>query len=159
MLKRVYSVDHLTKHPTYKGCSVCTEWHNFQVFAKWFSLSNHKYGWHLDKDVVVKGNKHYSPEFCSFIPQEVNKLTNKKKASRGDLPLGVTTTGRKFRAQCNDENGVRKYIGSYTTVEEAFSSYKKYKESTIKQVAEKYVDALEPRVYNALINYRVEISD
>src|SRR5690554_5417998 len=32
MLRRCYSNKHLEKCPTYKGCSVCEEWHNFQNF-------------------------------------------------------------------------------------------------------------------------------
>jgi len=33
MLERCYSQKSLAKHPSYEGCTVCDEWHNFQVFA------------------------------------------------------------------------------------------------------------------------------
>lgn len=36
MLERCYSEKYLSKKPTYKGCSVDEDWHNFQNFASWF---------------------------------------------------------------------------------------------------------------------------
>lgn len=46
-------------------------------------------GWALDKDILVKGNKIYSPETCCFVPQEINNLFTKRKSCRGTLPIGV----------------------------------------------------------------------
>lgn len=72
VLERCYSTDFQKKHPTYIGCSVHPDWHNFQVFAEWFSQNKpdvsdiHKY--HLDKDIKVKGNKVYSADTCLIVP-------------------------------------------------------------------------------------------
>lgn len=79
MLKRCYSEKHLKKHPSYIGCSVCVEWHNFQVFAHWFE-ANYIDGTELDKDIILDGNKVYSPETCLFVSHTENvvKATAKK---------------------------------------------------------------------------------
>ncbi len=71
MLKRCYTKKHLQKCPTYKGCTVVPEWHNFQNFAKWFE-DNHIEGYHLDKDIKVEGNKVYGPDTCMFVSHSTN---------------------------------------------------------------------------------------
>ena len=87
MLERCYSVKLHKKRPTYIGCTVCDEWHNFQVFAKWFD-ENHVYGLHLDKDVKIKGNKVYSPEACMFVSQSENTIEAKAKRYKFLNPNG-----------------------------------------------------------------------
>ena len=62
-----------------------------------------------------------------------------------------------FIAQINIKNKVN--LGSFKTPEEAFKAYKNAKEAWIKHVADKWKDKLEPRVYQALYNYQVEITD
>ena len=76
MLERCYDEKAHVKHPQYIDCTVCEEWHNFQVFAKWFEDNRpdtddiSKY--HLDKDIRVLGNKVYSPDTCSIVEAHVN---------------------------------------------------------------------------------------
>ena len=36
MLERCYDEKYQLRKPTYKGCTVCEEWHNFQNFAEWY---------------------------------------------------------------------------------------------------------------------------
>ena len=50
-------------------------------------------------------------------------------------------------------------LGVYNTPGEAFLAYKQAKEAYIKEVANKWKDQIDPRAYNALINYQVEITD
>lgn len=52
-------------------------------------------------------------------------------------------------------------IGTFDTPEEAFSAYKAKKTNKVKELAEKYYKEgkITERVYNALLNYRVEITD
>ena len=147
--------------PTYRGCLVAEEWHNFQVFAKWFH-ENYKpeymQNWHLDKDILVKGNKIYSPETCCFIPVEINLLLGKSKSKRGEYPIGVIKTKNRYIAVIGHEK--RKiHIGSFLTINEAFIAYKNFKEKCIKEVADKYKDQITAKTYQALYNYKVEITD
>jgi len=71
MLQRCYSEAFKTKSPTYRLCTVCEKWHNFQNFAQWFDLHGEK-GLQLDKDILVEGNKIYSPETCIFVTPKEN---------------------------------------------------------------------------------------
>lgn len=71
MIERCYSHLQEINNPTYKGCTVCGDWHNFQAFAEWFN-NNHIEGCHLDKDIKIKGNKMYSPFTCTFVTEQEN---------------------------------------------------------------------------------------
>ena len=52
-------------------------------------------------------------------------------------------------------------MGTFKTPEEAFSAYKVAKEAYIKEVATKYYNdgKIARNVYDALMNYKVEITD
>ena len=47
----------------------------------------------------------------------------------------------------------------YDTQEEAFESYKNFKEKYIKEVAKQYKEKIPFSLYEALINYKIEIND
>jgi len=76
MLKRCYSHSDQKRRPTYIGCTVCEEWCNFQNFAKWYynNYPTGRVGYHLDKDIKVKGNRVYSPETCMFVSGKENSV-------------------------------------------------------------------------------------
>lgn len=140
MLERCYSEIYLAKKPTYRGCCVCDEWLTFSNFEKWFSDPDNGYceRYHLDKDILVKGNKIYSPNTCCFVPQEINSLFIKDNSKRGSLPIGVTNGYKgSFVAQVNF-SGVIQYLGKYDTKEQAFNAYKKEKEVIVKILGDEY---------------------
>ena len=74
MIRRCYSQKHQAKYPTYAGCQVCEEWHNFQNFAEWFVRHYPGKGYDLDKDTLSgdKRGKLYSPETCRFVEHQEN---------------------------------------------------------------------------------------
>ena len=114
----------------------------------------------LDKDILVKGNKCYSPETCSFVPKHINLLFVKGDATRGELPIGVTfhkQTGKYRALLC--VNGGKRHIGLYSTPEEAFYGYKAAKEAEIQRLADIYMDYIPEEVYEAMMEYEVEIDD
>lgn len=161
MLRRCYDLDFQRKHPSYIGCSVDESWHNYQIFAEWFEQNfyfNGSVKYQLDKDILVKGSKIYSSETCGFVPQEINKLFLKRKTLRGNCPIGVHQKGKVFIAQIMIE-GEKINLGRFKTKEEAFQTYKIAKESEIKRLAKKWKPFISKRLYQALINYKVEISD
>lgn len=157
MLSRSYSTKVCLKYPSYKDCTVCKEWLNFQNFAEWFN-EHYIEDFELDKDVLVKGNKTYSPETCCFIPHRINSLTLNVKNKRGLYPIGVSKQRNKYQALITIHKQ-RKYIGIYDNPVLAFNAYKEYKETYIKSVANEFKDLLTPIVYNILMNYVVEITD
>jgi hypothetical protein len=151
-------------YPSYKTVKVCEEWHNFQNFAKWYE-ENWKSDymdnkWSLDKDILVKGNKIYSPETCCFVPQEINSLFIKLNSRRGEYPIGVyLSKNKKYISNFTKGKRVTMYLGTYNTPEEAFQVYKETKESYIKEIADKWKGQISDKVYEAMYNYKVEIDD
>lgn len=149
-----------SNQPSYIGCT--NEFENFQYFAEWCQ-SQIGYcfkGYQLDKDVLIKGNKIYSPDTCVFIPQELNSLLNKRQNDRGCLPIGVTFEKDRgtFSAQINTGTA-RKRIRGFTDPISAYECYKQHKEARIKEMAQKYKNYIDQRVFIALMQYTVEIND
>ena len=101
MFRRCYSINLQKKQPTYKGCTVCDEWRNFQVFAKWFDDRMFD-GCQLDKDIKIKGNKIYSPSTCSVVTKAENTLAAHEKEWRIKTPKGVTVTVVGLTEFCKD---------------------------------------------------------
>ena len=162
MLQRSYHEKSKNKRMSYKDCSVSDDFKYFPYFKEWCSkqVGFGNKGWCLDKDILFKGNKEYSPETCCFVPPEINTLILNRKALRGDTPIGVhfNKTQNKYQANCQ-VNGKLSFLGYYKTVEEAFNAYKKAKETYIKEVANKWKDKIDPRVYDALMTWVIEITD
>lgn len=153
MLQRCYSKEFHENNPTYKDCTVCAEWQNFQVFAEWFyKESNYEEGMALDKDIIIQGNKTYSPSTCLFVTQEINSLLVDSTASRGEYALGVNfdRSAGKFKAQYSKE-GVKKSLGYFETEEEAYNVYCTHKYKLIKDVALKQKEPLKTALLNWVI--------
>lgn len=160
MIERGYCPKYKIAHPSYKDTTVRKEWHNFQNFAKWYeeNWKPHMENWNLDKDILIKGNKIYSPETCCFVPQELNKLFTLRQNHRGKYPIGVTKTGNKFTAQINKQ-GVRIILGIFNTPEEAFYEYKVAKEQYIKESADEWKPLTSEECYQAMYRWEIEITD
>ena len=161
MLRRCYSSKCQEKHPTYKGCTVDKQWWNFQVFAEWYyshfyEIENEKMA--LDKAILCKGNKIYSSNTCVFVPSSINVLFTKRDKCRGKYPIGVSKVKDKFEAWLSKGNK-RMRLGYFNTPEEAFQAYKIAKEQYIKEVANEYKDKIPQKLYDAMMNYEVEIDD
>ena len=153
---RCYNTKQRVWNSTYKDSKICKEWENFQNFGDWFE-ENYIEGFYLDKDILIKGNKIYSPETCCFVPNCINIIFANRR-ERGDYPVGVHKQGNKFVAQLNIF-GERKAVGRFDTPEEAFECYKLNKENYIKEVADKWQDKISEKVYKAMRNYQIEITD
>ena len=163
MLQRCYSDIFKKKRPTYEGCEVSENFKSYEYFYEW---CNKQVGfpnkdWHLDKDLLIKGNKVYSEPTCVFLPAEINTLLIKSTASRGEHLIGVhwCKTAKAFIAKVSRNKGKQEHLGLFNTEIEAFNAYKKAKESFIKEQANKWKSQIDERAYNALMNYQVEITD
>lgn len=157
MIQRCYSEKFQKKHPTYIGCTVSPDWHNFQNFAKWF-YENRIEGFDLDKDLIKIGNKEYHPELCSFVPTEVNRVLGDCRRARGAYPQGVSRHGNGYRAHINLGRH-RASLGTYKTPEEASRVYRREKELRIRRLAEEYKGSLDLRVYKNLMEYKVPLEN
>lgn len=164
MIRRCYDTKY--NKDSYSDCCVCDEWKYFSNFLTWFNIHKEEYQeqYQLDKDILVKGNRIYSPDTCCFVPKFINTLLlkgQKKRVSKnGDCPLGVTYYCNKYSSRISIRGKIET-IGYFFTPEEAFTAYKTAKEAYIKEVAQEYYDAgkITKRVYSALMNYKVEITD
>ena len=167
MLQRCYNEKCQEKNPTYIDCKVTEEWLNFQNFAEWYYNNYYEIEGErmcLDKDILVKHNKIYSPDTCIFVPKKINSLFTKSDKTRGDSVIGTTPKNGKYEVQCqifNPKIGKSKqeYLGLYDTQEKAFQVYKEFKEKNIKEVADYYKIQIPQKLYDAMYNYEVEITD
>ena len=159
MLNRCYGESFQKSKPTYVGCFVCEEWLKFSNFKAWFD-ENYIMKYSLDKDILFKGNKEYSPRTCCFVPVEINSLLTNSKKKRGTLPIGVSIHYKKYQAHIHKHDKLE-FLGTFDSVGEAFNAYKYAKEQYIKELAEKYFQEgkINERVYDALMRYEVEITD
>lgn len=150
LLLRCYDVKHQATRPKYSGCFVCEEWLTFSNFKAWMEKQDWE-GKELDKDLLVMGNKLYSPETCVFITHQVNSFITEADASRGEYLIGVTWKAPNNKFQANVKNPftkMKEYLGLFITEEQANRAWLKRKLELARLLAEKQDD---PRVAEALI--------
>lgn len=118
ILYRCYSKAFHKRQPTYEGCDVAEEWLTFSVFKEWVLKQPLHDEWlnkegdlQLDKDILLEGNRTYSPDACVFIPKYVNTALAYSK--NNGLPMGVTKRPARsgYEVGCNF-SGKRKYLGT-----------------------------------------------
>ena len=77
MIGRCYSEQYQKRQARYVDCSVAEEWHNFSNYKKWIEENSYTVDdepMEVDKDILHKGNRVYSPENCIFAPKCINSL-------------------------------------------------------------------------------------
>lgn len=151
MLTRCYDPEKW--HNAYRGCTVSEEWHNYQNFARWYE-ANKIEGWELDKDFCKLGNKCYSSDFCTFIPQEVNTFAPRNV--HGNFKGYTVTRGGKFMTQIRSSR-FGDYRKSFDTASEAYADYCRVKNLDARLLAEKWRDELDTRVYTNLMNFDTDL--
>lgn len=170
MLIRCYKNDD-AKAPTYADVTCSKEWLYFPTFYNWVhsqdnfkKLMEDEIEFQLDKDILVKGNKLYSANTCCLVPRNINMLFTKRKAKRGDTPIGVVKNHHKndsFISICSNPYGDDYVHYGFTNVYDAFEQYKNDKEMIIKQVAKTNYELgyITQKCYEAMMHYEVEITD
>lgn len=110
------------KSPHYADSKICDEWLTFSNFSRWvgdLDISNLE----LDKDILFKGNKLYSPKTCAFIPKCINLILATNPSYRTELPLGVVGIENcRFEARLKIRGKV-KIIGYYDNAELAHKAW------------------------------------
>ena len=151
MLRRCYAPKYQKLKPTYIGCSVCVEWLYFPNFKKWFD-THYVEGFQLDKDILITGNKIYSPDTCIFVPQSINKLFTDSGKTRGNYPIGVSFNKQsgKFVTYVTID-GKLHYLGLFDNAEEAHKAYLIAKKANVLRMAEKWKGRISDKLLTALI--------
>ena len=151
MLARCYSEKLHARLPTYKDCTVCDEWLIFSNFKTWMEKQDWE-GKHLDKDVLIEGNRIYSTNTCIFIDEKINNFVINHANSRGEYMLGVCWDKRnnKFYVQCRNPFTIKQeFVGRFTDELEAHLAWKARKHELACQLADsEYCN--DPRLAEAL---------
>lgn len=162
MLGRCYNEDYKQKYPTYKDVVISDNFLNYTYFYDWCNkqIGFNKNGWELDKDILSSNCKVYDKDTTCFVPKEINYFFTNRGNDRGEYPVGVNfhKATSKYASACSVGNGKRKYLGIYDTPQEAFFVYKAFKEAFCKQLALKWKDEIDPRVYEAMMKWEVDIT-
>lgn len=149
MLARCYCDKFQETNQTYIGCSVCDEWKTLSNFKEWFD-ANYKEGYEIDKDILIKGNKVYSPETCRFIPRRLNKIFH-KHVHESDGRCGVSHQYKAYIAECRV--GKKRVRRSFDNLKDAANFYKGQRKAAIEKIAKQYLDRreIDIKLYNAII--------
>ena len=129
MLNRCYCPKFQSRNPTYIGCSVFPEWFYFMTFKAWMMTQD----WQnkaLDKDILFKGNRIYSPKTCRFVDKRLNAFLLDGETCRGEYPIGVywREDKGKFHSQCkNPFTKTTEFLGYFKTPEEGHEKWRKRK--------------------------------
>lgn len=142
MLGRCYDEKFHQRHPSYSDCEVIEDWVRLSKFEVWMLEQDWK-GRQLDKDIILPGNKLYSPDTCAFITAQLNLFVMDTAATRGEWPIGVSWTKRDeaFKAEIrNPFTHRREGLGYYDNPEDGHLAWKKRKHEFACQYAEQQTD-------------------
>jgi len=152
LVERSTCSNFIKHNPSYIGCSITSEWLRFSNFKKWVDSQPNK-DWmncHLDKDLLVRGNKLYSPETVVFVTHLVNTFITDNKASRGNTMIGVSISNqpRKYASLCRNPFTLKQErLGYFYTELEAHKAWQAKKHEYACRLADLQED---PRVADAL---------
>lgn len=103
MLARCYDFETKKGRPSYDGCTVCGDWHNYQNYASWF-YQNFISGFDVDKDIEINGNRVYSPKTCRFVSHKDNSIKANCKNYQLKSPDGVVFSIYNLKKFCEENN-------------------------------------------------------
>ena len=160
MLKRCYDSKFHDTRPTYKDCSVSNNFKYYSYFKEWCNkqIGFAQDGFDLDKDILSRGNKVYSEDTCCFVPKEINNSFTVSTDQSSNYYVGVSYNKNcgKFYSRLN-KFGKQNFLGYFDTEWEALNAYKEAKEIYAKELAEKWKDYIDPRVYETLMKYKINL--
>lgn len=142
MIQRCFDEKRIARFPTYKNCTICEEWKHLSNFIKWVDSQPNR-DWQncvLDKDLLISGNKHYSPNTAVYVTPNLNGFILDSNKSRGELMIGVTTADSKrnpYRSRCrNPFNRECEYLGLFESEVAAHLAWKNKKHEHACKLAE-----------------------
>lgn len=149
------------RRPTYVGCSMSENFKDFQWFTEWHrqQVGYGIEGYAIDKDILTPGNREYNENRCVLVPAALNNFLTTRERLRGNYPIGVDCNKKQegFRARVCI-GGVQRFVGYFSTPEEAYQAYVAAKEAEARRWAERLRDGefvIDNRVIAALEKWRV----
>ncbi|EEQ57569.1 hypothetical protein CBFG_01279 [Clostridiales bacterium 1_7_47FAA] len=156
MMQRCYSeVTHRLK-PYYKDCRVCEEWLNFSNFRDWYrdnTIEGRKFD--LDKDILIQGNNVYGPNTCSLVTHYANTIFQRRGIETNIVQNSVSG---KFDASVYIL-GKTKKIGLFDSRDEAEKMLLSYRKELINKFARRNRNKVPHKVYEAMMNWKIEVTD
>lgn len=142
----------------YENCEVCKEWEIFENFKKWYI--EHYYevkgcDMEVDKDILVFGNRIYSPETCLIVPQRINELFRAFN-NQYNLPTGISLLKKELKKGRYKVSYNGNFIGYFKTIRDACMAHEYVKKGAINEVAKTYKNELPDYVFEALVNWQPE---
>jgi hypothetical protein len=144
MILRCYNDKYQKRNPSYIGCSITEEWRYLSNFIKWVDSQPNR-DWQnceLDKDILYKGNKCYSPDTCVYITKMLNNFILECDKARGELLLGVKlrrdVINQPYSARCRNPflDSKTEHLGYFTTELNAHLAWKAKKHEHACKLAE-----------------------
>ena len=153
MIQRCYNKKIHKYKPYYKDKSVCEEWLNFANFRIWYRehiIEGAKVD--LDKDILCQGNKVYSPETCVFVEHYINTVFE----DRGTKRRIVENKEKQYETYMTVLNKNISF-GTFNIKEEAEKGYVTGKKDYILKLADSCKGKVQDCLYNAMVNWNVEL--
>ena len=143
--------------PAYIGTTVCDDWLHLSKFKEWVQSQEQQFGGdniadrELDKDLLFKANKVYSPDTCCFILKSTNLFLTNGTMSKKTNPLGVSwsTKTRKFISSIRI-HGKQEYLGQFDVAWEAHLAWLTKKRELAVEVSQRECDK---RAVVAVLDY------
>lgn len=152
LLTRGYSEVHANMLRVKQDMSVHPDWHCFQTFAEWDARNYYQVQRStsvLTNNLIVRDATEFGPDTCLYIPHKLNQvLLLKRPKQHTDLPRGVQWRNGEYTAKYRHEE-----LGTYPTIEEAYTAYKLARKAYISTLVEEYKEELPTSVYEALLRY------
>lgn len=123
----------------------------FSNFKAWMETQDWK-DKQLDKDLLVKNNKIYSPETCMFVSAKLNNFLHDNNHKRGLYPIGVILDFdcTKYRATMSFK-GKTKLLGYFNTALEAHEAWKIGKMSAAIDLKREQSDMMSIQILDSFI--------
>lgn len=133
VLRRIFDKKYIERFPTYTNVKICDDWLRFSNFKFWMEQQDWE-GKELDKDILSKDHKIYSPDTCAFILPNTNKfLTN----CSFDKIKGISFLAKRrvYRAKCGNGFGKEIFLGDFNTKDQAYNAWKEHKICVAKELS------------------------
>lgn len=148
MLSRCYSK---RKGSCYNNVTVCEDWLLFSNFKVWMKsqekLLGSLEGYQLDKDLLFKGNKEYSPENCIFLLTVLNNFI----ADGNKDSVGTCLVDGKYQAKCfNPFTKQSEYLGVFDNKTLAHEAWRNRKSLLAVELLN-YLGIKDKKIRNAII--------
>lgn len=134
---------------SYGDVIVSDEFMGAQQFCDWaVQQDGWGKGYHLEKDLLFKGNRVYSPSTCCFVPAAINHGI-------------IVRSTKSIVTECKDgwqvqfqKNNFKIFLGVYSTEAEGILAYEKYCESYAHKLAEIYKNKISESAFEKLSHWQ-----